>query len=76
MPACAEIVSATIKITHIRPKEKRKPTQAELLSVAPRHPVYVQWMYGWAMLTPAAYNALNIRSITLIPAQIMGAIIG
>lgn len=48
-------------------KEKRRPTQAELLAVAPRNPVYVQWMYGWAMLTPAAYEALQIRTEADLP---------
>jgi predicted amidohydrolase YtcJ len=36
-------------------KERRRPTQAELVAAAPDNPVYVQWMYGWAMLTPLAY---------------------
>jgi predicted amidohydrolase YtcJ len=48
--------------------ERRRPTQAELLAVAPQHPVYVQWMYGWAMLTPAAYQALQIRQESDLPA--------
>ncbi len=48
-------------------KEKRRPTQAELLAVAPHHPVYVQWMYGWAMLTPVAYQTLDIRAETDLP---------
>lgn len=48
-------------------KERRRPTQAELMKAAPNHPVYVQWMYGWAMMTPAAYQALNIVSETDLP---------
>ena len=41
-------------------RERRRPTQAELVAAAPDNPVYVQWMYGWAMLTPAAHKALGI----------------
>lgn len=48
-------------------KERRRPTQAELVRAAPNNPVYVQWMYGWAMLTPAAYQALNIQSEADLP---------
>jgi len=48
--------------------ERRRPTQAELVAAAPQHPVYVQWMYGWAMLTPAAYTALNISKAADLPA--------
>ena len=33
-------------------KEKRQPTQAELLAVAPNNPVYVQLGYGSAIMTP------------------------
>src|SRR6476661_944115 len=35
-------------------KERRRPTQAELLAAAPNNPVYVQLAYGWVMMTPAA----------------------
>jgi len=48
-------------------KEKRRPTQAELLAAAPDNPVYVQLGYGWAMLTPLALKALNIRSDADVP---------
>lgn len=48
-------------------KERRRPTQAELVAVAPNNPVYVQWMYGWAMLTPLAYQALNINAESDLP---------
>jgi len=48
-------------------RERRRPTQAELLAAAPDHPVYVQWMYGWAMLTPAAYKALGINGEADLP---------
>src|ERR1051325_1191019 len=43
-------------------KERRRPTQAELVAAAPNHPVYVQLGYGWAMLTPLALKALNMQS--------------
>jgi predicted amidohydrolase YtcJ len=49
-------------------KENRRPTQAELVAAAPNNPVYVQLGYGWAMLTPAAYKALNITSDGDVPA--------
>jgi len=48
-------------------KERRRPTQAELVAAAPNNPVYVQWMYGWAMLTPLAYQALNINAEADLP---------
>jgi predicted amidohydrolase YtcJ len=48
-------------------KESRRPTQAELVAAAPNNPVYVQLGYGWAMLTPAAYKALNITSDADLP---------
>jgi predicted amidohydrolase YtcJ len=49
-------------------KEKRRPTQAELLAAAPNNPVYVQLGYGWAMMTPVALKALNISSDADLPA--------
>jgi predicted amidohydrolase YtcJ len=48
-------------------KEKRRPTQAELLVAAPNNPVYVQLGYGWAMMTPAALKTLNISSDADLP---------
>src|SRR5688572_3917979 len=48
-------------------KERRRPTQAELVAAAPNHPVYVQLAYGWAMLTPLALKALNISSDADLP---------
>lgn len=48
-------------------KEKRRPTQAELEAAAPGHPVYVQWFYGWAMLTRPALAALKISSEADLP---------
>jgi predicted amidohydrolase YtcJ len=49
-------------------RENRRPTQAELVAAAPDNPVYVQLGYGWAMLTPRAYQALNITSDADLPA--------
>jgi predicted amidohydrolase YtcJ len=43
-------------------KERRRPTQAELVAAAPNHPVYLQLGYGWAMLTPLALKTLDIQS--------------
>ena len=50
-------------------QERRRPTQAELIAAAPENPVYVQWMYGWAMLTPLAYKALAIDAESDLPAD-------
>ena len=48
-------------------KEHRRPTQAELIAAAPNNPVYVQLGYGWAMMTPRAFEALNIKSDADLP---------
>jgi len=48
-------------------KEKRVPTQAELIAAAPNNPVYVQLGYGWVMMTPAGFKALNISSEADLP---------
>jgi len=48
-------------------REKRRPTQAELIAAAPDNPVYVQLFYSAALLTPAAYKALNIASDADVP---------
>ena len=50
-------------------KERRRPTQAELVAAAPNHPVYLQLAYGWAMMTPLALKALNINSEADLPRQ-------
>jgi predicted amidohydrolase YtcJ len=47
--------------------ERRRPTQAELLSAAPDNPVYVQLFYGAALLTPAGFKLLNIASDADVP---------
>jgi len=49
-------------------KEKRRPTQAELLTAAPNNPVYVQLGYGWVVMTPSALKILNIASDADLPA--------
>jgi predicted amidohydrolase YtcJ len=49
-------------------KEKRRPTQAELIAAAPDNPVYVQLGYGWVMMTPLAYKTLNISTSADLPA--------
>jgi len=48
-------------------KEKRRPTQAELLAAAPDNPVYVQLFYSAALLTPTGFKALNIASDADVP---------
>src|SRR2546429_9025704 len=42
-------------------KEKRVPTQAELIAAAPNNPGYVQLGYGWGVMTPAAPKTVKIR---------------
>jgi predicted amidohydrolase YtcJ len=41
--------------------EKRRPTPREVADAAPDHPVYIQHLYDWLLLTPKAMEALNIR---------------
>ncbi|HET7253820.1 MAG TPA: amidohydrolase family protein, partial [Xanthobacteraceae bacterium] len=48
-------------------REKRRPTQPEFIAAAPDNPVYVQLFYSAALLTPAAYKALNIASDADVP---------
>jgi predicted amidohydrolase YtcJ len=48
-------------------KERRRPTQAELVAAAPNNPVYVQLAYGWVMMTPAGLTALNLASDKDLP---------
>jgi predicted amidohydrolase YtcJ len=47
--------------------EKRRPTQAELIAAAPNNSVYVQLGYGWAIMTPRAFENLKIASDTDLP---------
>jgi hypothetical protein len=48
-------------------QERRRPTQAELVTAAPDYPVYVQLGYGWAILTPVGLRALNISTDADLP---------
>jgi predicted amidohydrolase YtcJ len=48
-------------------REKRRPTRAELAAAAGDHPAYVQLFYGWALMTPAAFKALNIAADSDVP---------
>ena len=50
-------------------KENRRPTQAELVAVAPENPVYIQLGYAWAMLTPLAHKALGLTSEADLPGR-------
>lgn len=44
--------------------ERRAPTPQELSQAAPNNPVYVQHLYDFAVLNPAALKALNITAQT------------
>jgi hypothetical protein len=48
-------------------REKRRPTRAELTAAAGDHPAYVQLFYGWALMTPSAFKALNIAADSDVP---------
>jgi predicted amidohydrolase YtcJ len=48
-------------------KEKRRPTQADLVAAAPNNPVYVQLNYEWEVMTPAGFAAMNIHSDADLP---------
>ncbi len=63
----AWLIVATPPATLDTFKERRRPTQAELVAAAPNNPVYVQLGYGWAMMTPRAYDALHIASESDLP---------
>lgn len=43
-------------------KEKRRPTQADLVAAAPNNPVYIQHDYDWEVMTPAGFKAMGIES--------------
>jgi predicted amidohydrolase YtcJ len=47
--------------------EKRRPTQAEIVTAAPDHPVYVQLFYSAALLSPVGFKALNITTDADVP---------
>jgi predicted amidohydrolase YtcJ len=48
-------------------KEKRRPTQADLVAAAPNNPVYVQHDYDWEVMTPAGFKAMGIDSEADLP---------
>ena len=48
-------------------KEKRRPTQADLVAAAPNNPVYVQLNYEWEVMTPAGFAAMGIDSEADLP---------
>jgi predicted amidohydrolase YtcJ len=48
-------------------KEKRRPTQADLVAAAPNNPVYVQLDYDWEVMTPAGFDAMGIHSDADVP---------
>ncbi len=41
--------------------EKRRPTPADIATLAPDNPIYIQHLYDWLLLSPKAMEALNIR---------------
>ncbi len=47
--------------------EHRAPTSTELEEAAPDHPVYVQHLYGFAVLSPLAMKTLDITADSKIP---------
>ena len=48
-------------------KEKRRPTQADLVAAAPNNPVYVQLNYEWEVMTPAGFAAMGINTEAGLP---------
>jgi predicted amidohydrolase YtcJ len=48
-------------------KEKRRPTQADLVAAAPNNPVYVQLNYEWEVMTPAGFKAMGINGDADLP---------
>lgn len=48
-------------------KEKRRPTQADLVAAAPNNPVYIQHDYDWEVMTPAGFKAMGIQSEADLP---------
>jgi predicted amidohydrolase YtcJ len=48
-------------------KEKRRPTQSDLVAAAPNNPVYVQLNYDWEVMTPAGFKAMGINSDADLP---------
>jgi predicted amidohydrolase YtcJ len=53
--------------TGIQFKERRKPTQAELVAAAPDNPVYIQHLYEWVLLSPRAMTEMQISGDADLP---------
>jgi len=53
--------------TELQFPEKRGPTIAELMAVAPDRPVYVQRLYNTAWITPAGLRLMKLTPATDIP---------
>ncbi|MFT8242945.1 amidohydrolase [Roseomonas sp. BN140053] len=47
--------------------ENRKPTQAEIVAAVPDHPVYIQQLYEWLLLSPSAMEKLGIAAEADLP---------
>jgi predicted amidohydrolase YtcJ len=47
--------------------EDRRPTEAEIASVASGHPVYIQLFYGYVLINAAGRERLNIKSADDLP---------
>jgi len=47
--------------------ENRRPTEAEIASVASGHPVYIQLFYGYALINAEGRDRLNIKSEADLP---------
>ena len=48
--------------------ENRRPTEAEIASVASGHPVYVQLFYGYVLINAEGRDRLNLKSEADLPA--------
>ena len=48
-------------------KERRRPTQADLMKAVPDHPVYIQLFYGAVLLTPKGFKKLGIKTDADVP---------
>ena len=47
--------------------QNRRPTEAEIASVASGHPVYIQLFYGYVLINAAGRDRLNIKSEADLP---------
>ena len=47
--------------------ENRKPTQADIIAAVPDHPVYIQQLYEWLLLSPQAMEKLGIAAEADLP---------